>query len=251
MSNVKGAIHSIETFGSVDGPGVRYVIFLQGCKMRCKFCHNADTWGIKEGTETPADALKKALRYKAYWKSNGGITVSGGEPLLQIDFVLELFKLAKQKGVHTTIDTCGKPFTREEPFFSKFQELMKYTDLLLVDVKQINREKHIDLTGWDNDNILDLFRYLDEINKPIWIRQVLVPGYTSDDEDLEKLSAFVKSLHNVKRFELLPYHTLGSYKWKELGMEYPLEGVEPPTKELIEHANEITHTADYQEFKSM
>ncbi len=130
----KGAIHSIETFGSVDGPGIRYVIFLQGCRMRCQFCHNADTWKIQEGDADADEVLTKALRYKSYWRENGGITVSGGEPLLQIDFLLELFTKAKQKGIHTVIDTCGQPFTREEPFFSKFKELMHLSDLVLLDI---------------------------------------------------------------------------------------------------------------------
>lgn len=246
MSNAKGAIHSIESFGSVDGPGVRYIIFMQGCRMRCQFCHNADTWAIQEAKESAEDVLNKALRYKSYWGKKGGITVSGGEPLLQIDFLIELFKLAKKKGVHTTIDTCGNPFTREEPFFSKFQELMEYTDLLLVDIKQINPERHKLLTGWQNDNIIDMIRYLDEIKKPIWIRHVLVPQRTAFDEDLIKLDEFVKSLSNVKRFEVLPYHTLGAYKWKELGMDYPLESIQPPTDEEVQHANELLHTSDYQ-----
>ncbi len=177
------AIHSIETFGSVDGPGVRYVIFLQGCTMRCAYCHNADTWEIKEGTQSASEVLQKALRYKTYWRNNGGITVSGGEPLLQIDFLIELFTLAKEQGIHTTVDTSGQPFTREEPFFSKFQQLMEVTDLLLMDVKHINNEKHQDLTKHSNTNILDMLRYLDEIHKPIWIRHVLVPTITDNDED--------------------------------------------------------------------
>jgi len=147
MSNIKGIIHSVESFGSVDGPGVRYIIFLQGCKMRCKYCHNPDTWALNDKNayeEAPEDTLNKALRYRAYWKNDGGITVSGGEALLQIDYVIELFRLAKEKGVHTTLDTSGGPFTREEPFFSKFQELMKYTDLFLLDIKHINSQKHIE-----------------------------------------------------------------------------------------------------------
>ena len=155
-----GAIHSIETFGLVDGPGVRYVIFMQGCHMRCKFCHNADTWKVKEPDQSAEAVLKKALRYRPYWKENGGITVSGGEPLLQIDFLIELFTQAKKEGVHTTLDTCGQPFTFEEPFFSKFQELMKYTDLLLVDIKHIDTECHKVLTGRSNENILDMIPFV-------------------------------------------------------------------------------------------
>lgn len=248
MSFVKGAIHSIETFGSVDGPGVRYVIFLQGCQMRCKFCHNADTWEISSNhLQSVDEVLDKALRYRSYWGKSGGITVSGGEPLLQIDFLLELFTKAKQLGIHTVIDTCGNPFTRKEPFFSKFHALMEVCDLLLVDIKHIETNAHKDLTGWGNDNILDMLMYLSSIQKPVWIRHVLVPGINSDDENLKKLDLFVKSLSNVKRFEVLPYHTLGVYKWKELGLVYSLDGVESPSKELMDHANEVLHTSLYQE----
>lgn len=236
----KGYIHSLESFGSVDGPGVRYLIFLTGCAMRCQFCHNPDTWNIQSGTPYTADELiAKALRYRSYWKSEGGITVSGGEPLLQIDFLLELFKKAKEKGIHTTLDTSGNPFTKEEPFFGKFQELMKYTDLILLDIKHIDDEQHKILTGQTNANILELARYLNEIQKPVWIRHVLVPERSDKDEYLEKLHEFISTLDNVEKVEVLPYHTLGVYKWKELGMEYPLEGIEPPTKERVENAKKI------------
>ena len=246
---IKGIIHSVESFGSVDGPGVRYIIFLQGCHMRCRYCHNPDTWAMKDKNsyeETPAETLKKALRYRSYWKDNGGITVSGGEALLQLDYVTELFRLAKAEGAHTTLDTSGNPFTREEPFFSKFNELMKYTDLFLLDIKHIDSEKHKALTHWDNSNILDLARYLSDNGKKMWIRHVLVPGYTDDEGDLEKLRDFVKSLKTVDRFEILPYHTLGVFKWKELGMDYTLEDVAPPTGEQIERANNILETNEYR-----
>lgn len=235
-----GYVHSLESFGSVDGPGVRFVIFLAGCSMRCQFCHNPDTWKMSAGTKyTTEELLKKAVRYRAYWGEEGGITVTGGEPLLQIDFLLELFRKAKEQGIHTTIDTSGSPFTREEPFFGKLQELMKYTDLVMLDIKHINGEKHKALTGQENENILDFARYLDEIKKPVWIRHVLVPERTDDDEYLKELSSFVHSLHNVEKIEILPYHTLGAYKWKELGFSYPLEGIEPPSKERIENAERI------------
>ncbi len=246
---IKGIIHSVESFGSVDGPGVRYIIFLQGCHMRCRYCHNPDTWAMKDKNsyeEASAESLKKALRYRSYWKDNGGITVSGGEALLQLDYVTELFRLAKAEGVHTTLDTSGNPFTREEPFFSKFNELMKYTDLFLLDIKHIDSEKHKALTHWDNSNILDLARYLSDNGKKMWIRHVLVPGYTDDEGDLEKLRDFVKSLKTVDRFEILPYHTLGVFKWKELGMDYTLEDVAPPTGEQIERANNILETKEYK-----
>lgn len=240
---VQGYVHSLESFGSVDGPGVRYVIFLAGCAMRCQFCHNPDTWNMQTGTPYTTDALlEKAMRYRSYWGENGGITVSGGEPLLQIDFLIELFRKAKEQGIHTTLDTSGNPFTREEPFFGKFQELMKYTDLFLLDIKQIDDEQHKILTGCTNQNILDLARYLSDEKKPVWIRHVLVPQRSDNDEYLDRLRAFLDTLQNVERVEVLPYHTLGVYKWKELGLSYPLEGIDPPTKERIENAKEKLRT---------
>ena len=246
---IKGKIHSVESFGSVDGPGVRYIVFLQGCHMRCKYCHNPETWAMEGGEElTAKEVFDKAYRYRNYWKKNGGITVSGGEALLQIDFVIALFKLAKEKGVHTTLDTSGNPFTREEPFFSKFNELMKVTDLFMLDIKQIDDEKHKKLTGWTNSNILDLAQYLSDNGKAMWIRHVLVPGITTDDADLEKLRDFVGSLKTVERFEILAYHTLGVFKWENLGIPYELGDVMPPTKEEIAHAEEILHTADYKDY---
>ena len=235
-----GKIHSLESFGSVDGPGVRYIIFVQGCRMRCQFCHNPDTWTLDGGTEYTADALlEKALRFKTYWGTDGGITVSGGEPLLQIDFLLELFQKAKQQGVHTVIDTAGNPFTREGEFFRKFQALMEVTDLLLLDLKEINPERHRKLTGQENSNILDLARYLSEIGKPVWIRHVLVPKRSDYEEDLNALRRFLDTLDNVQRVEVLPYHTLGVFKWEKLGIPYPLEGISAPTKERVENAERI------------
>ena len=230
-------IHSIESFGSVDGPGIRFVAFLKGCNMRCQFCHNPDTWDMNGGeAKTSDELLSQALKYKSYWKKQGGITVSGGEPLLQIDFLIEFFKKAKAKGVHVTLDTSGSIFTREEPFFSKFNELMQYTDLILLDIKHIDEREHIRLTGHTNKNILDLATYLSDIKKPVWIRHVLVPKRSDKDEYLDRLHEFILTLHNVERVEVLPYHTLGAYKWKELGMEYPLEGIDPPTAERVENA---------------
>ena len=244
---IVGKIHSIESFGSVDGPGIRFVVFVKGCRMRCQFCHNPDTWSM-EGAEikTADELLSQALRYQSYWKKGGGITVSGGEPLLQLDFLIEFFTKAKAKGIHTTLDTSGNPFTRKEPFFSKFNELMKVTDLVMLDIKQINDKEHKILTGCTNVNILDMARYLSEINKPMWIRHVLVPGGSDNDEQLKKLDEFIKTLKNVDRVEVLPYHTLGTFKWEELGIDYPLKGVEPPTKERIENANNLLHTSEYK-----
>lgn len=242
MDELKGLIHSVESFGSADGPGIRYIFFLKGCPMRCKYCHNPDTWaGNSEVmTLTPEEALSKAVRYKSYWGKNGGITVSGGEALLQIDFVTELFRLAKAKGINTCIDTSGQPFSREEPKLSKFKELIKYTDLVMLDIKQIDDEKHRELTGHSNSNILDFARFLAENGKKMWIRYVLVPTVTDDPDDLAKTREFIDSLgDSVERTEILPYHTLGVFKWENLGLEYKLEGIPTPTREEIENAEKL------------
>lgn len=237
-----GHIHSTESFGAADGPGVRFIVFMQGCHMRCRYCHNPDTWKMGGGDEVIADEiLKRALRFKPYWGKDGGITISGGEPLLQIDFVIELFKKAKELGINTCIDTAGNPFTKEDPFFSKFEELMKYTDLLLLDLKEINPTRHKDLTGFDNSNIIEMAKYLSEINKPVWIRHVLVPEHSDFDEDLDALGDFIDTLSNVDRVEILPYHTLGKFKWENLGIPYTLESISPPSAERIENAKNRIH----------
>lgn len=237
-----GHIHSTESFGAADGPGVRFIVFMQGCHMRCRYCHNPDTWKMDGGDEVTADEiLKRALRFKPYWGKDGGITISGGEPLLQIEFVIELFKKAKELGINTCIDTAGNPFTKEEPFFSKFEELMKYTDLLLLDLKEINPTRHKDLTGFDNSNIIEMAKYLSEINKPVWIRHVLVPEHSDFDEDLDALGDFIDTLSNVDRVEILPYHTLGKFKWENLGIPYTLESISPPSAERIENAKQRIH----------
>ena len=237
-----GHIHSTESFGAADGPGVRFIVFMQGCHMRCRYCHNPDTWKMNGGDEVTADEiLKRALRFKPYWGKDGGITISGGEPLLQIDFVIELFKKAKELGINTCIDTAGNPFTKEEPFFSKFEELMKYTDLLLLDLKEINPTRHKDLTGFDNSNIIEMAKYLSEINKPVWIRHVLVPEHSDFDEDLDALGDFIDTLSNVDRVEILPYHTLGKFKWENLGIPYTLESISSPSAERIENAKQRIH----------
>ncbi len=237
---IKGRIHSIETFGSVDGPGVRFLIFLKGCNLRCKYCHNADTWNPESAEQrTASELLDKAERYRSYWGKDGGITVSGGEPLLQMEFLKELFHEAKARGINTCIDTAGEPFTREEPFFTSFKELMDDTDLLLVDIKHIDNEEHIKLTGKTNENILGMLEFLAEIGKPVWIRHVLVPGITDNDEYLERTAQFIRSLGNVEKVDVLPYHSMGKYKWDELGIPYQLEGVEAPSDDRIENARKI------------
>ena len=237
-----GYINKLETFGSVDGPGVRFVIFMQGCPMRCQVCHNPETWEFrsKDAFEISAsDLLKKALRYHSYWGKDGGITVSGGEPLAQIDFLIEFLEAAKAAGVHTCIDTSGVNFVRNEPYFGKFERLMKSTDLLLVDIKNIDPAEHKKLTGHDNANILDMFRYLDEIGKPIWIRHVLVPGGSDNDELLERTRDFIATLHNVEKVEVLPYHALALAKYQQLGIDYALKDVKSPSPERIENAKKI------------
>lgn len=237
---VKGAIHSIETFGSVDGPGIRFIVFLKGCKLRCKYCHNADTWDPNsEDMRTPDEILDFAERYRSYWGEEGGITVSGGEPLLQIDFLIELFTKAKERGINTCIDTALQPFTREEPFFSKFNKLLEVTDLMLVDIKHVDNEEHKKLTGLPNENILDGMQYLSEKEQPIWIRHVLVPGITDNDEYLIKTRAFIEKLSNVQKIEVLPYHSLGQHKFEALGIPYQLDGVKSPSKERVDNATQI------------
>ena len=235
-----GYVHSLESFGSVDGPGVRYVIFLSGCAMRCQFCHNPDTWAKTEGEMKSAEEiLQQALRYKRYWGKKGGITVSGGEALLQIDFVTELFTLAKEKGVNTCLDTAGNPFTREKPFYSKFEKLMEVTDLVMLDIKEMDEEKHKKLTGRSNKNILAMADKMNEMGKEMWIRHVLVPGLTDGKEDLKALRKKLDEWTNVSRVEILPYHTLGLFKWENLGIPYSLEGVPVPTEEQVKEAEEI------------
>lgn len=238
--NITGRINTYETFGLVDGPGVRYVAFLQGCNMRCKYCHNPDTWDRNAGDELTAKQLfDKAYRYKNYWKNNGGITISGGEPLLQIEFVTEVFRLAKEKGVHTTLDTCGQPFKNDLEFLKKFDELIKYTDLVMLDIKEIESDKHKELTGHKNDNILAMAQYLSDKGIRMWIRHVLVPNLTDDEEGLKKLNQFIKQLKTVDKVEILPYHTLGLMKWEKLGIPYPLDGYKIPTAEEVEKAEKL------------
>ena len=240
-----GRIHSTESFGSVDGPGVRFVIFMQGCRLRCRYCHNPDTWKTDEGgkMQSSDELLDAAERYRGYWGSEGGITVSGGEPLLQIDFLLDLFRKAKQRDVNTCIDTAGQPFTREEPYFSKFRELCGVTDLFIADIKHIDPQRHIELTGKDNGNILDMLRFLSDIGKPVWIRHVLVPGITDDDGFLRRTAEFIQTLGNVRKVEVLPYHSFGIYKWEMLGIPYSLRDTQPPDKDRVANAQRILRSA--------
>ena len=235
-----GRIHSIESFGAVDGPGIRFVVFMQGCPMRCQYCHNPDTWAFSGGKEMSVEQLMAEIyKYRHYFGSDGGVTVSGGEPLVQIDFVTELFKVLKEEGIHTCLDTSGVLFNRNESTLKKFDELIKYTDLVLLDIKHIDSNKHESLTLHKNENILDFAKYLSDNNIKIWVRHVLVPTINTDEESLSGLRCFIETLSNVDKVEILPYHSMGASKYKELGIKYQLEGIEPPTQEQIKMANKI------------
>ena len=232
MSICKGRISTTESFGSVDGPGIRFIVFVQGCRYRCQYCHNPETWEREGGYEATAEEIfRQAWRYRPYWKRTGGITVSGGEPLLQLEFVTELFRLAKEKGVNTVIDTAGEPFTYDEPFFSAFETLLPLSDLFLLDLKQIDDAKHRALTGTSNESALALARFLSERGKRMWIRHVLVPGWTTGEEDLGRLSEFIAGLKTVDRVEVLPYHAMARHKYEELHLPYRLADTPAPTAE--------------------
>ena len=236
---ITGRIHSFETLGAVDGPGLRFIVFMQGCPLKCKFCHNRDTWdtcgGIKYLVE---DVIKKIKRCKPYLDASkgGGITVSGGEPLLQVDFVTKLFEEVHKLGLTTCLDTAGSIKIDE-----KIKKLLSITDLVLLDIKHINNEKSINLTGLSNKNELEFAKYLSDNGINMWIRQVLVPGYTDNEEDLKETRKFIDSLKTVKKVEILPYHNFGREKWIKLGLEYPLEKVLPPTEEQIKKAKNILY----------
>lgn len=222
-----GHIHSIETFGTVDGPGTRFVVFFKGCPMRCAYCHNPDTWEMTGGEEhTVEDILDYYERNKEFYMNGGGLTATGGEPLVQIDFLLELFTQAKAKGIHTCLDTSGIMFRRNNPeLLAKYEQLCKVTDLVMLDIKHIEPEAHKELTKQPNDNILDFAQFLAEQNVPLWIRHVIVPNITDQVEELTQLGYFIGGLSNLKALDVLPYHTMGEAKYKNLGIEYPLAGV--------------------------
>lgn len=236
MENLTGRIHSFETLGAVDGPGIRFVLFMQGCPLRCKYCHNRDTWDLKGGTKYTVDEIfNKIIRYKNYFiTSNGGVTVSGGEPLLQPDFLIELFTRLKQAGIRTALDTSGMFDITE-----KIKKLIDLTDLFLVDIKCINDEICKDLVGRSNKKELEFIKYLDSIGKEIWIRQVIVPTITDKEEDLYKLRDFINSIDSISRVDLLPYHDLGKYKWIELNEVYPLENIRVANSSDIDRVKAI------------
>lgn len=230
---MNGNIHSIETFGTVDGPGIRYVIFMQGCPIRCAYCHNPDTWAIGAGEDKSTDELlDDILKYTRYID---GITVSGGEPLLQIDFLIELFEKVKAKGLTTCIDTAGSIFDKNNPVLvDKIDKLLTLCDLVMLDIKHIDSDKHRELTGIANDNVLDFARYVDSKNVNMWLRFVLVPTINDSDGIIDRWKSFANSLKSVSKIEVLPYHKLGIDKYKKLGIEYRLKDIPEPTKELID-----------------
>ena len=266
ITMIKGRIHSLESFGAVDGPGIRYLIFLKGCNMRCQYCHNVDTWNPDTDNLMTADELlDKAERFRSYWGKEGGITVSGGEPLLQMDFLLEFFTLAKEKGIHTCLDTSGIMFPKKHTGadqisereisltgisenmasdrMEKIEQLMSVTDLVMLDIKHINDEEHQKLTGQSNSNILAFAKYLDSIGKPVWIRHVVVPGITFDEKELTELGLFLKTLRNVEKLEVLPYHSMGKVKYDNLGMDYVLKDTPQLTKAEAKEAEHIIRAA--------
>lgn len=246
MNDILGNIHSVETCGTVDGPGIRFVVFTQGCPMRCLYCHNPDTWSTDNNQQIPASSiLKQYESVKEFCK--GGITVTGGEPLMQTDFVTELFKASKEKGIHTALDTSGVLFNPEKT--DKIDVLLQYTDLVLLDIKHIEDEEHVKLTTHSNKNILAFAKYLSDLNKPVWIRHVVVPGINDKEEYFIRLGKFMGTLKNVKALDVLPYHDMAIPKYENLGIEYPLKGVPPLSKEdAIKARNIIFET--YKKVKS-
>ncbi len=237
---MEGYIHSTESFGTVDGPGVRFVVFTQGCPLRCLYCHNPDTWEVGKGTKmTAEEILEKYSETKSYYKE-GGLTITGGEPLLQIDFVIELFEKAKAKDIHTCLDTSGITFNKSnKELLEKFDKLLSFTDLILLDLKHINNEKHLELCKVPNNNILDFARYLSDKQQPVWIRHVVVEGYTFNEKYLYELGLFIGELKNVKALDVLPYHEMGKVKYDKLGIDYPLKDISALSKDDAVKARDI------------
>lgn len=235
--SLTGRVHSIETCGTVDGPGIRFIIFLQGCLMRCKYCHNRDTWDTEAGKIMNVDELMAELvQYRNYMDaSGGGVTVSGGEAMLQPEFVKAIFTACKQEGIHTCLDTNG--FVRR--LDETVKGVLEVTDLVLLDIKQMDDEKHIDLTHVSNKYTLEFAKYLAEQNQAVYLRYVVLPGYTDSIKDVHSLGKFIEPMKNIEKIELLPYHELGKHKWIAMGEIYPLEGINPPPREMMEETKNI------------
>lgn len=238
---LEGRIHSIETSGMVDGPGIRYVVFTQGCLLRCQFCHNPDTWELGKGKTMSVQELINDIKdYIPFMKySGGGVTVTGGEPVLHAEYLTHLFQECKKLEIHTCIDSSGGCFNHSSNFLRVLDELLQVTDLILLDLKMLDPDKHRALTGMSNEHILDFAQYLSDRKIPVWIRHVLVPGLTDAEEDLRKLAAFIQTLENVQKIEVLPYHEMGVYKWEHLGLDYTLKGVTPPSEDQVTRAKAI------------
>ena len=249
---MNGFIHSTESFGTVDGPGVRFVVFLQGCPMRCQYCHNPDTWKMNSGAVRSAQSLIQEYERNAAFYKKGGITVTGGEALMQIDFLLELFQLAKQKNIHTCLETSGVTYRPGASSYNeKLDALMEVTDLVMLDIKHIDPEGHKTLTGHDNAGILAFAKYLEEKQVDVWIRHVVVPGITDDEQLLTRLGTFLGTLSNIKALDVLPYHIMGVAKYEQLDMEYPLKGVPPATKEQAAKAKKTILTAYWKQRRAL
>ena len=234
---ITGRIHSTESFGTVDGPGIRFVVFFQGCPLRCSYCHNPDTWNFTDGKEITAEELINEYDSYKEFLSSGGITATGGEPLAQPEFLAELFSLAKSRGIHTCLDTSGGCYNPEN--HEAIDEVMKYTDLVMLDIKHIDSKEHKKLTGIGNEHILSFARHLSELGKEIWIRHVVVPGITDSRDELLHLGEFISGLKTLKALDVLPYHDMGKEKYRALGIEYPLEGTPPLSKSEALKAREI------------
>lgn len=233
---MKGRIHSLESFGTVDGPGIRFVVFMQGCPMRCQFCHNPDTWDVNAKVKfelTPEELLDEVKKYKNFIMKGGGVTMTGGEPLVQAEFIAEFLRLCKIAGIHTAIDTSGIIFSE------KTKDVFKYADLVLLDIKTNDDDLHQQLTGCARTNNTRTLEYLQQIGKPVWARHVVVPGLTDNDERLASLAAYLKDFSVIEKVEILPYHTLGIYKYQELNIPYPLEGIDDLSQERTNNAREI------------
>ena len=241
---MEGYIHSLESFGTVDGPGVRYVVFFQGCPMRCKYCHNPDTWNKADGTPMEADdIIAKFERNRSFYRT-GGITATGGEPLLQIEFLTELFAKAKEREIHTCLDTSGILYDEEnEELMRKFEKLFPVTDLVMLDIKHMEEEDHRELTGHSNRNVFAFAKALERAKIPVWIRHVVVPGITYDEKELTELGTYIRTLPNFEKLEVLPYHSMGKVKYENLGISYPLGDTPQLTKEEAAKAREIIEAA--------
>lgn len=232
---VKGSIDSVETMGLVDGPGIRYVVFLQGCKLRCLFCHNPETWKMEEKNMTTAEELiDKIKRYKNYFGKEGGVTFSGGDPLCQPEFLLECLKRCKQEGIHTCLDTSGVGCNKE-----LYPEILSYTDLVILDIKAVTPEAYKKMTGYPMKDFSEFLELCQKLEKKIWLRQVIVPGINDTEEYILELKKYIKNIKNVERVELLPYHLYGVEKYKKLGISYRLDGVPAMKKEDLDKLNQI------------